>query len=222
MREKSEKDDPARPVVPAAAPVTITGARRGRKSQRSAAKRSHRKKVANKFNGFFKFKFLFFFIYKNFISKLNLRLLSATTAHYTHIFQLPATQFIDMWRSSIKIIANNQIKRFYSIPAPKESPDVLYTGIFINNEWHKSDKTFKTLNPATEQVIAEVQEGSKSDVDKAVAAAKSAFKMGSRWRRMDASERGNLLNRLADLMERDRVYLAVSYWILRDGPLDLT
>lgn len=35
--------------------------------------------------------------------------------------------------------------------------------IFINNEWHKSSsgKTFKTLDPATGQVIAEVQEGDK-------------------------------------------------------------
>lgn len=59
-------------------------------------------------------------------------------------------------------------------------------------------------------MIAEIQESSKTDVDKAVAAARSAFKLGSPWRRMDASERGNLLNRLADLMERDRLYLAVS------------
>lgn len=84
--------------------------------------------------------------------------------------------------------------------------------IFINNEWHKSDsgKTFKTVNPASEDVITEIQESSKTDVDKAVAAARSAFRLGSPWRKMDASERGNLLNRLADLMERDRLYLAVS------------
>lgn len=37
------------------------------------------------------------------------------------------------------------------------------------------------------------------------------FRLGSPWRRMDASDRGVLMNRLADLMERDRVYLAVSY-----------
>lgn len=84
--------------------------------------------------------------------------------------------------------------------------------LFINNEWHKSDsgKTFKSVNPATEEAIAEVQESSKNDVNKAVAAAKTAFKLGSPWRRMDASERGNLLNQLADLLERDRVYIAVS------------
>ncbi|KAL1375269.1 hypothetical protein pipiens_017587 [Culex pipiens pipiens] len=97
-----------------------------------------------------------------------------------------------------------------SIPAPKTDPDVLYTGIFINNEWHKSvgKKVFPTLNPANEQVIAEIQQGEKADVDIAVAAARDAFKLGSPWRRMDASKRGQLLYKLADLMERDRVYLA--------------
>jgi aldehyde dehydrogenase (NAD+) len=67
-----------------------------------------------------------------------------------------------------------------------------------------------SVDPTTENVIGEVQQSSKADVDKAVAAAKSAFKLGSPWRRMDASERGNLLNKLADLLERDRVYIAVS------------
>lgn len=49
----------------------------------------------------------------------------------------------------------------------------------------------------------------QADVDKAVQAAKAAFQLGSPWRRMDASHRGKLLNRLADLIERDRAYLAV-------------
>ena len=48
------------------------------------------------------------------------------------------------------------------------------------------------------------------DVDKAVKAAKDAFRLGSPWRRMDASHRGLLLNRLADAIERDTAYLAVS------------
>lgn len=50
----------------------------------------------------------------------------------------------------------------------------------------------------------------QADVDRAVKAARAAFQLGSPWRRMDASERGRLLNRLADLIERDRTYLAVS------------
>lgn len=83
--------------------------------------------------------------------------------------------------------------------------------IFINNEWHrsKSGKTFPTINPTTGETITEVQEGDAADIDHAVNAAKEAFKLGSPWRTIDASQRGALLNRLADLMERDRHYLAV-------------
>lgn len=50
----------------------------------------------------------------------------------------------------------------------------------------------------------------QADVDKAVKAARQAFQIGSPWRTMDASERGRLLNKLADLIERDRLLLAVS------------
>ncbi|XP_072938317.1 aldehyde dehydrogenase, mitochondrial [Epargyreus clarus] len=95
-------------------------------------------------------------------------------------------------------------------PAPNTNPEILYSGLFINNEWVKSSdgKTFKTENPATGQVIAEVQQAGKADVDKAVKAAKEAFRLGSPWRTMDASQRGYLINRLADLAERDKTYLA--------------
>lgn len=50
----------------------------------------------------------------------------------------------------------------------------------------------------------------QADVNKAVKAARNAFRLGSPWRRMDASHRGLLLNRLADAIERDSAYLAVS------------
>lgn len=50
----------------------------------------------------------------------------------------------------------------------------------------------------------------QADVDEAVKAARKAFELGSTWRTMDASERGRLLNKLADLVERDRLILAVS------------
>ena len=89
-------------------------------------------------------------------------------------------------------------------------PDVKFTKIFINNTWHDSvsGKTFPTINPATGEKICDVQEGDKADVDKAVKAAREAFKLGSPWRTMDASQRGNLIYKLADLIERDREYLA--------------
>ena len=51
-------------------------------------------------------------------------------------------------------------------------------------------------------------------MDKAVAAARQAFALGSPWRTMDAAQRGNLLFRLADLIERDRDYLAVSVFMI--------
>uniref|UniRef100_A0A8C5CM65 Aldehyde dehydrogenase 1 family, member A2 n=1 Tax=Gadus morhua TaxID=8049 RepID=A0A8C5CM65_GADMO len=82
--------------------------------------------------------------------------------------------------------------------------------IFIDNEWHDSvsGKVFPVYDPATGEQICEVQEADKADVDKAVQAARRAFALGSPWRRMDASERGRLLAKLADLVERDSVYLA--------------
>jgi len=97
-----------------------------------------------------------------------------------------------------------------AMPKPIENPDIKHTGIFVGNEWQESasGKTFPTINPATEEKIADVQEGDKADVDRAVKAATNAFKLGSDWRKMDASYRGLLMNRLADLIERDAGYLA--------------
>ncbi|PNI98865.1 ALDH1B1 isoform 2, partial [Pan troglodytes] len=97
-----------------------------------------------------------------------------------------------------------------ALPSPILNPDIPYNQLFINNEWQDavSKKTFPTVNPTTGEVIGHVAEGDRADVDRAVKAAREAFRLGSPWRRMDASERGRLLNRLADLVERDRVYLA--------------
>lgn len=91
-----------------------------------------------------------------------------------------------------------------------KNPEVKYKQIFINNEWHNSvsGKTFPTINPATGEKICEVQEGDKADIEKAVQAARKAFKHGSEWRRMDASARGLLLYKLADLIEKNKDYLA--------------
>ncbi|XP_059825680.1 aldehyde dehydrogenase 1A1-like isoform X2 [Hypanus sabinus] len=97
-----------------------------------------------------------------------------------------------------------------SQPVPLSELEIKHTKIFINNEWHNSSSgnRFATYNPATGEKICDVQEGDKVEVDKAVKAARDAFQIGSVWRRMDASQRGRLLNKLADLMERDRVVLS--------------
>jgi len=77
------------------------------------------------------------------------------------------------------------------------------TKLLINNEWVKSQsgKTFPTLNPATGEEICQVAEADAPDVDRAVRAARAAFERGP-WRKMAAAERGRLLNKLADLIEK--------------------
>ncbi|XP_064217413.1 retinal dehydrogenase 2 isoform X3 [Aotus nancymaae] len=91
-----------------------------------------------------------------------------------------------------------------------DGPGVSKQEIFINNEWQNSEsgRVFPVYNPATGEQVCEVQEADKADIDKAVQAARLAFSLGSVWRRMDASERGRLLDKLADLVERDRAVLA--------------
>ena len=63
-----------------------------------------------------------------------------------------------------------------------------------------SGRTFESLNPATEQVIATVAEGNEIDVDRAVAAARRAFE--GPWRTMRAAERGHVLLKWAELLRR--------------------
>src|SRR4030081_315821 len=62
-----------------------------------------------------------------------------------------------------------------------------------------SGRTFKSLNPATEQVIATIAEGNAVDVDRAVAAARRAFE--GPWRTMRAAERGHILLKWAELLK---------------------
>ncbi|CAB3238982.1 unnamed protein product [Arctia plantaginis] len=90
------------------------------------------------------------------------------------------------------------------------APQIKYTKLFIDNEWvdAKSGKTFKTYSPHDESVIASVAEGDKADIDLAVSAAKRAFQRNSEWRLMDASERGRILYKFAELVKRDAEYLA--------------
>jgi phenylacetaldehyde dehydrogenase len=74
--------------------------------------------------------------------------------------------------------------------------------MLINGNWVNSisGKTFPTYNPATGEVLAQVAEGDRGDIEQAVKAARRAFDHGP-WRRMTASERGRLIWKLADLLE---------------------
>ena len=89
-------------------------------------------------------------------------------------------------------------------PRKSKQPQIRQTQCFIGGEWvsARSGKTFETINPATEEVIAEVAEGDAADVDAAVMAAREQFETGE-WSRMDARDRGRLMYRLADLIEEE-------------------
>lgn len=82
-------------------------------------------------------------------------------------------------------------------------------GLFINNEFVAGveGKSFEVINPTTEEVITAVHEATEKDVDIAVAAARKAFEEGP-WPKTTATERGALLFKLADLIERDLLLLA--------------
>jgi aldehyde dehydrogenase (NAD+) len=89
-------------------------------------------------------------------------------------------------------------------PQPIRTPQIRQTQLLIDGQWvpSKSGKTFETLNPATEDVIAQVAEGDAADVEAAVHAARRAFDEGP-WPRMDARERGRLMFRLCELIEEE-------------------
>ncbi len=88
-------------------------------------------------------------------------------------------------------------------------PKIRQTQCFIGGHWvpAASGQMFDTLNPATEEVIAQVAEGDAADVDQAVKAAREALEEGP-WGKMDARERGRLMFKLADLIEEEAEELA--------------
>jgi phenylacetaldehyde dehydrogenase len=74
--------------------------------------------------------------------------------------------------------------------------------MLINGKWVEaaSGKTFPTYNPATGDVLANIAEGDKVDIDAAVKAARAAFE--GPWRRMTAAQRGKLIWKLGDLIDQ--------------------
>ncbi|XP_071440241.1 cytosolic 10-formyltetrahydrofolate dehydrogenase [Hetaerina americana] len=83
------------------------------------------------------------------------------------------------------------------------------TQLFINGEFvnSSSSKTLKSINPSDESLICQVQSASVEDVDKAVNAAKCAFEEGL-WSQISPRERGLMMFKLADLMEKHKEELA--------------
>jgi len=75
--------------------------------------------------------------------------------------------------------------------------------MLINGKWvgAASGKTFAVTNPATGNVITQVPEGDKADIDAAVQAARQAFEAGP-WATMTPSERGKIIWRIGELIAR--------------------
>jgi len=81
-------------------------------------------------------------------------------------------------------------------------------GLFVNGEFVDGHgKAFKTISPATEEVLAEVAEASDDDVDKAVKAARKAY--DKVWGRMPGRERAKYLYRIARIIQERGRELAV-------------
>ena len=93
--------------------------------------------------------------------------------------------------------------------APCSAPTIRQTQLLIDNQWVDPVEggSFETYNPATGEVIATVAAATSADVDKAVKSARKALEKGP-WSNMSASERGRLMYKLADLVERNALELA--------------
>jgi aldehyde dehydrogenase (NAD+) len=103
-------------------------------------------------------------------------------------------------------------KKFEYAPAP-ESRAILDLhssyGLFIDGRFVDTDggRMFKTVSPASEEVLAEITEASSADVDKAVVAARRAY--DKVWSKMPARERGKYLFRIARIVQERARELAV-------------
>jgi len=111
-----------------------------------------------------------------------------------------------------ELISNQQVRAYLDEPRK----------MLINGEWvdSASGKTFQSFNPATGGVLAEVAEGDREDINRAVSAARAAFD-GGPWRRMTPSERGRAIWKLADLIEQHADELALLETLDNGKPLTI-
>jgi alpha-ketoglutaric semialdehyde dehydrogenase len=76
---------------------------------------------------------------------------------------------------------------------------------YINGKWVEGRNKFQTINPATEELLAEITQAENSDVEAAVNAATGAFKS---WRLTPAPIRGELLFKIGDILKKKKEELA--------------
>ncbi|MFT3865151.1 MAG: aldehyde dehydrogenase family protein [Solirubrobacterales bacterium] len=88
--------------------------------------------------------------------------------------------------------------------SPRDAVRLPATDLYINGTWREaaSGRRFPVIDPATEGTIAEVAQAGIEDIDRAVAAARRQFD-GGEWSRLSGVDRGRLLVRVAELIERE-------------------
>src|SRR6266566_4495632 len=117
---------------------------------------------------------------------------------------------------SSKIAANTAIRRIQAMTTNttdiqqstflKQQPvKMLIGGLWVVSA---SGKMFDTINPSTGEVLARVAEGDAEDINRAVAAARKAFESGP-WPKLTPSQRGRLLWKVAELIEKNAEELAL-------------
>jgi aldehyde dehydrogenase (NAD+) len=84
-----------------------------------------------------------------------------------------------------------------------------YDRLFIGGDWvaPEGTDTIEVISPATEEVVGRVPDGTEADIDKAVAAARTAFDRGP-WPRMTPTERGEILAAVAAQIQAEMGDLA--------------
>jgi aldehyde dehydrogenase (NAD+) len=93
-------------------------------------------------------------------------------------------------------------------------------GHFIGGKFTKPQKTFETINPATEEVLSNVSHGSAKDVDLAVKAARNAYEKV--WSKLSGAQRGKYLFRIARIMQERARELAVAETLNNGKPIKET
>src|SRR6266567_7720642 len=93
-------------------------------------------------------------------------------------------------------------------------------GLFIGGSFVSGSSVFKTISPATEEVLAEVTHGTTEDVDRAVAAARQAYERV--WSTMPGAERGRYLFRIARLLKERAAELAILETLDSGKPISQT
>ena len=91
---------------------------------------------------------------------------------------------------------------FEYAPAPESRAIVKIEkeyGHFINGKFVKGKQHFATINPATEEVLSQIANGDKNDIDKAVLAAQTAYT--KIWSKLSGAERGKYLYRIARILQ---------------------